>query len=45
MNEDGCVSKFKKAGYSTHEDVVNLKEITEKELEEDIGIIKPGQYS
>ena len=42
MNEEDYVSKFQKAGYSTHEDVENLKEITEKELEDDIGVKKPG---
>ena len=35
-------SKFKEVGYSTSEDVEHLKEITEEELEMDIGIMKPG---
>ena len=39
---EDLVSKFRKVGYSTSEDVEHLKEVTEQELKMDIGIKKPG---
>ena len=44
MDEE-IISKFKEVGYSTSEDVEHLKQITEKELEIDIGIMKPGAHA
>ena len=39
--EDGYIDKFHEAGYSGEQDVENLKNITEKELN-DIGVYKKG---
>ena len=42
MLEEDYVSKFEKAGYKTSDDVEHLKEITEEELEKEIGVKKLG---
>ena len=43
--EEDYIQKFETAGYCMPKDVKNLREITEKELKQDIGVTKRGDLT
>ena len=43
--EEDYIQKFETAGYCMPKDVKNLREITEEELKQDIGVTKRGDFN